>query len=448
MTHRILLLTAAVIFFSLLTGCVMRPAESIPGGAADAPAVSPTPEPTPEVLCTVRYYRGQQLLGEETVPSGSLPGPAPVLESARLLGWQDAEGNPAVPGETPVTGYTAYYAVTRPLLRQGADLLWGDERGFLRPSEPFTNADAAAALRSLLFSADDVAAVLSQLEAAPAEVMAAEGFASLLDAVFAPEEVQAVLTGLPLPENGVISRAAAAAAFASLTDAQPKEGRYFPDAAPDDPAYQALISTAAPGTLDPQALREQTLDGFLWFDGYLYRLDDDGYFICNETVDGLYYGPGGRYSCGDAHLDELVARELTGLMEPGKTRLEHLRAVYLHVKNDFRYLPRNYYASGEKGWEIPEATLMFETRKGNCYNFTGAFCFMARGLGYNAVTYSGTMGTQNQPHSWTEIIMDDGVYICDPEIELNYWLLEMYTDNFMMRVENSGGWNYQSVGRN
>ena len=143
-----------------------------------------------------------------------------------------------------------------------------------------------------------------------------------------------------------------------------------------------------------------------------------------------------------------MAESLTKLMEPGKTRLEHLRAVYLHVKNDFRYLPKNYYASGEKGWEIPEAITMFETGRGNCYNYTGAFCFLARGLGYNAVTYSGTMGTQNQPHSWTEITLDGQIYICDPEIELNYWLLEIYTDNFMMRREDSMGWNYQSVGRN
>ena len=30
---------------------------------------------------------------------------------------------------------------------------------------------------------------------------------------------------------------------------------------------------------------------------------------------------------------------------------------------------------------------------------------------------------------------------------MNYWLLQMYTDNFMVLRENSLGWNYQSVGR-
>ena len=43
--------------------------------------------------------------------------------------------------------------------------------------------------------------------------------------------------------------------------------------------------------------------------------------------------------------------------------------------------------------------------------------------------------------------LDGKTYICDPEIEMNYWLLQMYTDNFMMLRENSLSWNYQSVGR-
>ena len=30
---------------------------------------------------------------------------------------------------------------------------------------------------------------------------------------------------------------------------------------------------------------------------------------------------------------------------------------------------------------------------------------------------------------------------------MNYWMLQMYTDNFMMLRENSLGWNYQAVGR-
>ena len=446
---RALPLLAAVIILSLMTGCVMRPAGSIPDGAAAAAVTPvPTPEPTPEVFCTVHYYRGQELLSSETVPWGGTPAGIPSLENARLLGWQNADGADVIPQELTVTADTDLFAFTRPLLREGADLLWPDERGFLRPEEPFRSADAARALRALLQNPDDLARTLADLDAAPEEPVTATVFGGILSDLFDPAEAAEVCAALFPTGAEPLTRAGAAGAFAALTGAAPREGRYFPDAAPDREDYDSLTAVAATGTLDPEALKAQTLDGFLWFDGYLYYLDQDGFFLSDETRDGLYYDRSGRYTSGDARLDGYVAQELTKLMEPGKTRLEHLRAVYLHVKNDFRYLPKNYYASGEKGWEIPEAITMFETGRGNCYNYTGAFCFLARGLGYNAVTYSGTMGTQNQPHSWTEITLNGQIYICDPEIELNYWLLEIYTDNFMMRREDSMGWNYQSVGRN
>ncbi len=134
-------------------------------------------------------------------------------------------------------------------------------------------------------------------------------------------------------------------------------------------------------------------------------------------------------------------------MTPDAARLDDLKAIYYHVKNDFQYLTRNYYDSGATGWDIDEALTIFRTNKGNCYCYAGAFCALARGLGYNARTYSGSIGIENQPHAWTEITLDGKIYICDPEIEMNYWLLQMYTDNFMMLRENSLSWNYQSVGR-
>ena len=97
---------------------------------------------------------------------------------------------------------------------------------------------------------------------------------------------------------------------------------------------------------------------------------------------------------------------------------------------------------------------MYETGRGNCYCYAGMFWSLARGLGYNATAYSGTMGNQNQPHAWTEITLDGEVYICDPEIEMNYWWLaglngdnSMYTDNFMMLRSTAGGWNYQAADR-
>ena len=194
---RILPLLAAAIVFSFLTGCVMRPAQSLPGGAVSAQTTpAPTPEPTPEVFCAVRYYRGDTLLSSETVPWGGTPVGAPAVENARLLGWQTADGAQVIPDELAITADTDLFALTRPLLREGADLLWPDQRGFLRPEEPFTNAEAAQALRALLLTPDDLGQTLFALDAASEEAMTTAVFGGILSDLFAPGQAAEVIASL------------------------------------------------------------------------------------------------------------------------------------------------------------------------------------------------------------------------------------------------------------
>ena len=443
-----------IVCISLAAGCAKRPSVSAAASESQEKAVAAAePSPSPVPSFTVSYYLGDELIGRESVPYDAAAALIPSPEGARLLGWTDSEGNPADPLADPIRADTAYYALSRPLLNESAPYLFPDEHGFLLPDESFTHADADAALRSLLADPSDCEELLSVCGSSPGEPMSADGLRTLLSALFLPEQADSALRALS-ENTGGVTRADAARCLAALLPPRSGEASYYPDVSPAHWAYAELCAAAAPGILDRDALRNQTLDGFLWFDGYLYRLDGEGYFITDETVDDLYYGVSGRYTSGDETLDGYVARTLSGYMEPGRTRRELLRAAYLHVKNDFNYLVRNYYASGETGWAIPEAITMYETEKGNCYNYAGVFWSLARGLGYNAVTYSGTMGNQNQPHAWTEILLDGEVYICDPEIEMNYWWLaalnndnSMYTDNFMMPRRSAGNWNYQAVGR-
>ena len=429
----------------------MRPTGSQAGdvsGKNDAEIISATSEPSTAPVFTVEFRRDDQLLSSEEVTSGGVPLAVPTVENGRFLGWTTEDGSPADPARTAVTEDTVYCALVRPILREGGNVLFPDERGFLRPDEAFTGEDAARALESLAADTADVQKLLDRFRAAPQAVLSPADLYAVTDALFTPEEIYAVWRDADCRDLPEITRAQAGAVFARLLGRSAREDVYFPDLSPLREEYAALTGVPRPGEIRMDELRERALDGFLWFDGYLYRLNEDGYFVMDETVDGLYYGPDGQYTSGDAELDQFVAETLLQYMTDDQPRLEYLRAVYYHVKNDFRYLVRNYYASGETGWEIPEALTMYRTGKGNCYNFTGAFWSMARGLGYNARTWSGTMGTRDQPHSWTEITLDGQVYICDPEIELNYWLLENYTDNFMMRIQDSYGWNYQAVGRN
>ena len=306
----------------------------------------------------------------------------------------------------------------------------------------------AAALRALTPEERIDPSLLAGLDAAPEDALTREELKTALDTLFDPETVEPVLEALPETESEYATRAEFAFCVSRLLGKESAaEDVYYPDVAPTHWASAEVLAAAGSGTLTKESLESMTRDGFLWFGGYLYRLGDDGYFLTDSEFDGLYFDKNGRYTSGSAELDDYVAQTLSDFMTPDAARLDDLKAIYYHVKNDFQYLTRNYYDSGATGWDIDEALTIFRTNKGNCYCYAGAFCALARGLGYNARTYSGSIGIENQPHAWTEITLDGKIYICDPEIEMNYWLLQMYTDNFMMLRENSLSWNYQSVGR-
>ncbi len=440
------LILAAALFAA---GCSLRNAPSAgteSGRHTEVP--SPSPSPTEPPLFTVEYRMDDELLASETVYAGQLPGKIPEMTDRRLLGWTGTDGQTADPSMTPVTADVVYRAVTRPLIRAGVPFLFPDENGRIRPGDPFTLGDAASMVRAVVSDTAALEDTLALWDAAPEEIIAPSALLSAAEAVFSPEEAFEAFG--PLSSSGAeqVTRRQAADAVIRLTGDEAADiDKYFPDADPAREDNIAVLAVSAAGSLRPEELLSRAKDGFFWIDGYLYSLDDRGFFHTGETLDGLSYDDQGRYTCGSAELDAFVAETLIQFTKPENTRLEDLKAVYLHIKNDFKYLPRNYYASGADGWDIQEALTFFQTGKGNCYCYTGAFCALARGLGYNARTWSGTMGNQNQPHAWTEIDLNGEIYICDPEIELNYWLLQMYTDNFMMPKAKSGGWNYQAVGR-
>ena len=441
-------LAVVLLAAAFLHGCGYR-AETAPL-AANVPAAAeePTPAPAEEPVFTVEYRLGDDVLKTESVPFGGTPAADAALpEGLYLVAWTDETGRRADP-TAPVETDTVYYALARPVLNTGAVFLFSDEYGLLRPESAMTHAECAVALRALAPEEHIDSSLLASLDAEPDGVLTREELKTALDALFDPETVGPVLEALPETESDSTTRAEFAYSVSRLLGSErAAEEVYYPDVAPTRWASAELFAAAGNGTLTKDALVSMTRDGFLWFGGYLYRLDENGYFLTDAEFDGLYFDKNGRYTSGNAELDDYVAQTLSDFMTPDAARLDDLKAIYYHVKNDFQYLTRNYYDSGATGWDIDEALTIFRTNKGNCYCYAGAFCALARGLGYNARTYSGSIGIENQPHAWTEITLDGKIYICDPEIEMNYWLLKMYTDNFMMLRENSLGWNYQAVGR-
>jgi transglutaminase-like putative cysteine protease len=125
-----------------------------------------------------------------------------------------------------------------------------------------------------------------------------------------------------------------------------------------------------------------------------------------------------------------------------------LESMHKFLRDENRYLVRNHYEPGDSSWAIDEALTMLSTGMGNCYNFAGAFWALGRGLGYNTVVYSGTISKNYNPHGWTEVILDGAPYICDPEIQKQYWAVQKYYDTFMLPYEMATGWQYEAPSRN
>ena len=445
---RFSVLAAVLLAAVYLHGCGYR-AEAAPLASNAPAAAETTPAPTEAPVYTVEYRLGDSILQSESVPFGGAPAAAAVLpEGLFLVAWTDKTGERVDPAAEPVEADIVYYALARPVLNSKAAFLFPDEYGLLRPESTMTRGECAAALRALAPEEFPDFALPASPDAEGDGPLTREEFKAVLEALFDPEAVGPVLAALPETERENATRAEFAYGVSRLLGKEnAAEDVYYPDVPPAHWASAELLAAAGSGTLTKESLESMTRDGFLWFGGYLYRLGEDGFFLTDEESDGLYFDKNGRYTSGSAELDDYVAQTLSDFMTPGAARLDDLKAVYYHVKNDFQYLTRNYYDSGATGWDIDEALTIFRTNKGNCYCYAGAFCALARGLGYNARTYSGSIGIENQPHAWTEITLDGKIYICDPEIEMNYWLLQMYTDNFMMLRENSLGWNYQAVGR-
>lgn len=120
---------------------------------------------------------------------------------------------------------------------------------------------------------------------------------------------------------------------------------------------------------------------------------------------------------GDEELDAIVETMLaTKSIASKKTPEAKLRAVFNRVTK-YKYKRDNATPTGE--WSVPFAKEMYKNGKGNCYRYAALFCWLARGLGYDAKTVMGGVrlkGNKLAPHGWVEISLDGKTYLCDTEL--------------------------------
>ena len=427
-------LLVALLAVSLLAGC---------GSAAGTPQDTPSSDAAAPTY-NIRFYFRDNLLQTQELAAGQPPAKLELsLPGMLFAGWQDAAGNTVQPERIPAAADADYRAVIYPVLENHVPYLFPDENGFLYPDAPMTSKAMGEALRAL--AAPEAVAYLPAL---PADETAftPDAFRETLLALFPAAQVDGACAGFE--SDALISRRAAAVILNRLLGRSGsevvtlrREALLPPDVSSDTPDDLELLEASVSHTVDAWgeawsgcAIPPCYAPGFLRLDGRLYCIRENGSMLRDGELDGFAFGPDGVYTSGDAELDDYVTEILRDIVraDPGADELDHLLAAYRYARDSFTYLRKPLLDFGATGWETESALDMLRTRHGSCYGYAAVFWALARGLGYDAKAYSGTI-TQ-QPHGWVEITLDGEEYLCDPELEMAARERGQHTndDRFMM----------------
>ncbi|MBQ2895900.1 MAG: S-layer homology domain-containing protein [Oscillospiraceae bacterium] len=244
----------------------------------------------------------------------------------------------------------------------------------------------------------------------PREFLDRAGFEQLLRSFFPAETLSAAME---TEEGDPLTRLQIARIMNTLLDREPAVAAdtFYADIPAGDARLSDIRAACENG--------EKREPGYLILsNGALYWIGEDGYILRDTDVGRMHFGPDGRHTSGSEELDVMVREIVANVVDPAAEHEEQLRSVYNYVRDNFVYLRRNYYAVGEKGWELEEATYFLDTHYGNCYTFAAGMWALARGVGYDANAISGLTGEQNAQHGWIDIEMEDGVrYFFDVELE-------------------------------
>ena len=411
--------------------------------------------PTDPISHTVQFQVLGATVSTQTVVAGSMPQALTgSFAGLRIEGWLDPSGNPADPFTTAVIADVRYTAVAYPELTTHGAYLFTDANGMLWPDEALTGDALAMALQAL---AAPGAEVYFPTLPTGAEPLTREALVTTLSAFF---EEAAVTAAVPGQEP--LTRTAFAAVMQTLLGRSGDETFTLPegyvlpsDVTSDRTDASLLLEACVPHTPAESGTRWQELElispyepGFVLVDGWLYYVDEERYLLRDGYLGELYFGADGRYTCGDAVLDQTVAVLLDTFIRtnPEATRFELLRMAfdYCHQSFGYRRSWDDHPAKGSHGWEVQRAKDIFESGKGNCYGFAAAFWALARGLGYEARAISGVVLSDEQPHSWCFIEFDGMDYIFDPQWQFDYTRREIYEyDMFYLPSNDIYFWGYQ-----
>ena len=160
--------------------------------------------------------------------------------------------------------------------------------------------------------------------------------------------------------------------------------------------------------------------GFFELNGALYDVQPDGSVLQDAQAGVLYFGADGRYTSGNAALDEKVETFLIDNCDETASREERLKQAFDAIRDNFKYLSMQHYDAGTTDWAEEAALTFLEQGKGNCYCFAGLFLYCARRLGYQATVVAGWESKPTNDHAWVMIEQDGKSLLYDPQLEYAY----------------------------
>lgn len=86
----------------------------------------------------------------------------------------------------------------------------------------------------------------------------------------------------------------------------------------------------------------------------------------------------------------------------------------------YNYYSGNTYPQGDwLNWSLAYAQEMYYNGGGNCYRYASLLCWIARALGYDAVTVSGLVpwtGGELTAHGWVEVRLNGQTLVLDSDL--------------------------------
>lgn len=452
-------LLRALIIFVVVAAVLAVSAFALEGMFPNVPPVAataepePTPEPEPEYVCPLELKTGN------------------VTHSRYISGYEDGTFHPdktvtraeaavmiygllkEVPAERAVfedvSAEDWYFDAVGVLAAEGVIV---DEDEQFEPMEPISRGEFVTML-SRFFPASEAECDFADV---PEDSYWYEHIAKASELGW----IDGYDDGLFHPRRS-ISRAEAAAVINNVLGRSADESYadgiilpLFTDVSADHWAYYDIMEaslTHSPTMIHGVAESWHTVDtaplsrpaGVLYEGMDYYYIGENGLPVTDTYVGTLYFGPDGLYTSGDEEIDTYAKDILAEIVTDGMTKEERLIAAYNYVRDNYTYLRRNYYNTGDTGWELEDARIMFRTKRGNCYNYTAAFWALARQLGYDARVISGGVGWSERPHGWVEIDNAEGVpFIYDTELEMSYRKKGTYYYNFFHMSYDSVPWPY------